>query len=294
MLALALGLTSILAFVSSARAWEGALWADYARFIGPITVEVESNVRSIAQRGRELGREPGRVGQLGDSISNSSAFLRNVLLDGIANNETGHDYSTTLSWINPHSARESSFYFDGGKGPDYGNSSGWTLADLTDNGHPQRAVVAGDGKTPGNFSWAVVMIGSNDINKGNWDHARWRRSLSRFVEELIELGVVPVLSTIPPQRQHADGGKVPLANMHIRDVADEVQIPLADFHDLIFDASNRGWDGSLISDDGIHPSAGGGGRDFSRENLQRRDGYALRTKLTLDVGEVLKPLMVGR
>lgn len=109
------------------------------------------------------GRVEGRMGQIGDSITNSSAYFRNAVLNGPTDNETGHDYAGVRSWLAYSAtmpADSNSFYRDHGKEAVYGNASRWTLADAQAADHPDVAVTVGDGVMPGEFSWALIMVGT--------------------------------------------------------------------------------------------------------------------------------------
>jgi lysophospholipase L1-like esterase len=276
-------------------AWEGENWADYSAYIAAFTPAVETRICEIASRGAAIGRRAGRVGQYGDSISESWAFLRNVLVDGPVVNETGHDYAPVIDWLRgayaDASREEGRLGEHLGKGPAYGNKGGWTLADLVDYGHPARAAERGDGLDPGNYAWAIVMLGSNDIHRSRWDAADWRRRLEDLLVAIADLGIVPVLSTIPPRVEHLEDGRVGEANDAVRVLARQLALPLADYHALVIATRPGDWQGTLLAEDGVHPSAGGGGRDFSRQGLEFTDGYAQRSKLVLDVAERLRPLL---
>ena len=147
-----------------------------------------------------------------------------------------------------------------------------------------------DGVTPGNFSWALVMFGTNDIDDFGWDSSSWKTAYRDFVQELVDLAVVPVLSTIPPEQAHLGDGRVEEANARVAEVANELLVPWVDFHALILHYQPGSWLGTLISADGTHPSAGGGGQDFSEDGLTTTDGYAARTKLALDMAECVKEI----
>ncbi len=286
-------ITALAAPPAHAADWDGEPWADYTDFLSVLTPAVEANVKAIATAGHARGRELGRMGQIGDSITESAAFFRNVLLYGPSGNATGHDYAPIRSWLayaGAQPADPNSFYADHGKGADYGNLSGWTLGGAVSAGHPSACVEVGDGVTPGNFSWALVMFGTNDIDDAGWDSSVWKIAYKDFVEEFIDLGVVPVLSTIPPEEAHVGDGRVEEANARIVEVADELAVPYVDFYALILHYQPGTWLGTLISSDGTHPSAGGGGQDFSENGLTTTDGYAARTKLALDVAERLKEI----
>jgi hypothetical protein len=271
--------------------WRGAPWADYSSFISEIDAGMEANLQAIAAVGESMGREPGRMGQIGDSITSSFAYFRNAILVGPTANETGHDYAPVRSWLsynNQMPADANSFYRDHGKDSDYGNQSGWRLSNCIAYGHPDHCVNEGDGDEPGNFSWVLIMFGTNDIDSQNWEPTAWGNSYRDFVQDFIDLGIVPVVSTIPPEQAHVGDGKVQAANQEILQVAAELNIPFVDYYGLVLHYQPSSWNGTLISSDGTHPSAGGGGQDFSQAGLTTTDGYAARTKLTFDVAEMLR------
>ena len=277
--------------VDTVSTWDGADWADYSTFIRTVTPEIRTKLQGIATVGVALGRQAGRMCQIGDSITESSAYFRNTVMNGTQANETGHDYTPIRSWLSYSGmkpADANSFYRDHGKGSDYANRSGWTLADAISAGHPVMSVDVGNGTEPGNFAWVLIMFGTNDIDAGSWDPTSWKVSYKAFVQNFINLGVVPVLSTIPPEQAHVGDGKVEAANQMVAEIADELDLLLVDYYALVLHYQPTNWNGTLISGDGTHPSAAGGGRDFSQAGLSTTDGYAARTKLAFDVAEVLR------
>lgn len=244
--------------------------------------------------GETAGRVEGRLGQIGDSITESSAYFRNAVMNGVLDNETGHDYVPIRSWLSysgkmPPDAN--SFYRNHGKGPDYGNLGGWKLPDAVAAGHPAQGVLTGDGVLPGDYSWVLVMLGTNDIDEFGWNAATWKGDLRDLVLGYVALDVLPVVSTIPPEAAHVGDGRVEGANQAILEVAQEEQLPWVDFHALVLHHQPVNWHGTLIGGDGTHPSAATGGRGFSQLALTSTDGYALRTKLTFDVAEKLKAIV---
>ena len=96
-----------------------------------------------------------------------------------------------------------------------------------------------------------------------WGFAALAVAYAAFVQDLIDLGVVPVLSTIPPEGAHTGDTRVEDANNAIRALADEMRVPWVDFHALVLHYQPVGWLGTLISADGTHPSAGGRGQSLS-------------------------------
>ncbi len=254
---------------------------DMSAFLSPIDAKVKANCQKIAEAGKKKGRLVGRIGQLGDSITNSMAYF-NVALHGIDGNETGVDYSKVVTWLN---AGESGWYNTNGKGPEFGNQSGWTVEDAFEykkDGlcNPELAI------TRANCSWAVIMYGTNDCKRGV-SVSVFKSHLKKYVERVIAQGVVPVLSTIPPMENHLKGTKE--FSAEIRSLATEFKIPLIDFEKTILHYQPENWMGTLISKDGIHPSYEG--RNFNYENLCTTNGYLLRTKLTFDMAYKVKRII---
>jgi lysophospholipase L1-like esterase len=115
------------------------------------------------------------------------------------------------------------------------------------------------------------MIGTND---GEWQvyNGTYQANLNRVVETSIEMGVIPVLSTIPWNRFR---DPAPF-NAVIITTARAYDIPLVDFYSVVDRLPNHG-----VGEDGVHLSIPPGGEsgDFSSYNLQF--GYTMRNLVTL-------------
>ncbi len=283
-----------LAAAPAARAWDGAAWADPTAFLGPVDEAMKQHLQDVAAAGAAAGRVEGRMGQIGDSITFSSAYFRNAVMNGPSGNQTGHDYAPVRSWLaysGTQPADANSFYRDHGKGAAWGNTSGWTVDDAVAAGHPAAGVLAGDGGVSGAYAWVLVMFGTNDIDAGGWTAAAWKEAMRALVAGYVALGVVPVLSTIPPEVAHLADGRVAAANAALLALAAEERVPWVDYHGLILHYQPVNWVGTLISADGTHPTAGTGGTGFSQTALTSTDGYALRTKLAFDAAEKLRRIV---
>lgn len=121
-------------------------------------------------------------------------------------------------------------------------------------------------------AFAVVMFGTNDLEAGV-DLASYAHNLRRIGQELLEAGVIPVFSTIPPRPRHrrADA-RVSGYNQTVKAVADELGLPLWNYWAQLDgpEVLGRG-----ISGDGVHPNVWRYGGDFSATGL--RYGYNLRS-----------------
>lgn len=123
---------------------------------------------------------------------------------------------------------------------------------------------------------AVIMVGTNDV-RGNRVPEGYAKGIAQIVDKCLAVHCVPMLTTIPPMRGHDKA--VDEANAIIKKIATEKKVPLIDYHAAIFERRpGQTWDKTLISDDGVHPSASKT-NDYSEKNLAV-DGYALRNWVT--------------
>ncbi len=306
---------------SAAWSWDGNAWADPTPYLSPITPAVKTSCRTVLATGQGFGRVAGRMGQIGDSITNSQSYFTGTLGGGVGTNETGHDFNPIMGWLSPAVTENSHSYpvapnwncwyrnanadyagtvDDWHKGTPWSCVSGWRISDAIAAGHPATVV------TNMNMSWAVIMYGTNDVDV--WgsgtlvaDSNTWKASYKAFVQGFIDRGVIPVLSTIPPEHAYApDGGtgdeRYTIANQRIVEIADELNIPYIDFYGWITAKQpGNAWDGALhgeprlINLDGTHPSDTTS--NFSQTALTVNGGYRARTMLSLAMAEKIKAIV---
>jgi hypothetical protein len=97
-------------------------------------------------------------------------------------------------------------------------------------------------------AFAVVMLGTNDDRVNGFDV--FARDFPVVVDRLLEAGVIPLLSTIPPRADSfAAAARVPELNRVIREVAESRQVPLMDLFSALLPLPRHGLGG-----DGIHLS----------------------------------------
>jgi hypothetical protein len=132
-----------------------------------------------------------------------------------------------------------------------------------------------------NPQMAVVMLGTNDVNAGRTT-AAYAADMSRIVDLILANGTIPILSTIPPVRGKDEPVKA--YNAALTDLARQKKIPLIDFYGEILKRRPTDWMGTLISDDGVHPTADHAGvsaaSEPTEENL-KNSGQLLRGVLSV-------------
>jgi lysophospholipase L1-like esterase len=205
--------------------------------------------------------QKGYAAQFGDSITYSMAFWSPMSWDDPSKYLSADDVLPKApgagAWKNIiKGARD--------KGPKFANYSGWKVGDLLKS---VDAVLARDKPET-----AIIMIGTNDISGGKVPE-NYRAGLVQVIAKCLAAHCVPILNTIPPRRDREKA--VDAINTIIREVAKEKRIPLADFHAACLRVRpGTTWDGTIISEDGVHPS-GGKTNVYDKANL-KTSGYALR------------------
>ncbi|MBI1374719.1 MAG: hypothetical protein GC159_18525 [Phycisphaera sp.] len=213
----------------------------------------------MRQAHRKFNGTPMYVAKFGDSITYSRAFWTPlgwsdptpyIPNDDLPKSPRGRLWKQAIQGVNDTDAC----------------GSGWTVDRLL-----PAAMLALKSHKP---EVALIMIGTNDISGGKLPDT-YADQLERIITACLDQGCVPIVSTIPPRRDRAEA--VAEANRVIKSLARRYHIPLVDFHAEILRLRSDDWDGTLISEDGVHPT-GGKTQDYSDENL-RSCGYALRTWL---------------
>lgn len=137
--------------------------------------------------------------------------------------------------------------------------------------------------------FAIVMLGTNDTRQTPSD--KFEHYLAQNVDSLLSLGVVPIVTTIPPR---GDGDEVenlvPEVNTIIRAVAQSRQVPLVDLNVALGALGGLG-----LAHDGIHLSTftdnGQHGCWLDPESLAA--GQNQRNLLTLTALERMRRFVIG-
>jgi hypothetical protein len=124
---------------------------------------------------------------------------------------------------------------------------------------------------------ALIMIGTND--SADVAPSDYTNNLKRLLDTTINMGILPVISTIPPKRlDPTNNARVDQWNQIIRSMAQQYQIPLWDYWTAMQKAPNQG-----LSPDGVHPSVppDSATANFKPDHLAY--GYNIRNLTALQV-----------
>jgi GDSL-like lipase/acylhydrolase family protein len=242
------------------------------------TPAVTRRIRRIFQTGQTMGNRPGVFAKVGDSITAAPHFL-NPISEGFYN--LG-DYQYLQGVINHFSTIEARD----------GKSSFDTVSLAAGVGWPAHAAVDAHFADPGlcltdetplaceyrliRPSIALIMFGTNDVSR--FDADLYKGNLQQIVQASIEMGVIPVISTIPNRVGFED--KVDQFNRVILETATRFSIPLWDYYAAMVTLPDGG-----LNADGTHPTippyGERGSADFRANNLYY--GYVIRNLTALQV-----------
>jgi hypothetical protein len=235
-------------------------------------------MRAVARRGD--GR-PGVVLHVGDSITHANPYGQWAR----AGEGRSDDDRAALAWM--HAGADD-------------DSDGWWLAraDHPDGGRSYTAcggirademLAGGKGGMPSlgaiiekyRPQVVVLMLGTNDATAGR-SVAAYRADIEKALDLMLGRGVVVILSTIPPHP-----GRQALAqsyNEALRSLARSRKLPLIDYEREVLTRRPDDWDGTLLDNGDVHPTAERAGvkptSAPTAENL-RESGYLLRGWLSV-------------
>lgn len=239
-----------------------------------------------AVHGKFTGKA-GTFAQFGDSITVTMAYWAPLQYERKNLDEAG---KKAWEGVSGHMSKECWRW----KGGQYGSDGGMTIRWAHQNVEGWLRKL--------NPETVLIMFGTNDLNqlKAEEYDARTRE----VVKKCLDNGTVVILSTIPPRHGMVEKSKQ-FAEV-VRKIAAEMKVPLIDYQAEILKRRPEDWDGAekfkgakdvynvetLVSADGVHPSAPKKyGNDYSEEGLAN-SGYGLRTYLTLvGYGEVVERVL---
>lgn len=240
---------------------------------------VSSNSAKIFMTGQQLGNRPNVFSKVGDSITATGQFLYTFGW-GTYNLRDYAYYQEVINFFLSGSAREGNPFATGSLSA----QPYWTSSTVLDPSKASPPCNAGEMPLVCEYrvnrpSMALIMIGTNDIGQNS--AGQFQANLQRIVEISIQMGVIPVLSTLPPKV--CCPGDVDQFNSIIVSTARGYDVPLWDYYSAMIQLPNQG-----LNEDGVHPAWIGGqydnyapSGDFSADNLKY--GFPLRNLMALQV-----------
>ncbi len=236
---------------------------------------ITAHARQIYLHGKSLGNRANVFSRVGDSITVSPYFLTPIGLGQYDLGRYGY-LSAVIGFFSQADARQGNSFVN----PPLAAGGGWSAYNLLQPGPV--GTCGADSLLVCEYklvkpSVALIMVGTNDSGSGSPD--QFGGTLRQIVQTSIDMGVIPVISTIPPKRIDADQtARVNAFNEAIRAIARQYDVPLWDFWAVMESLPNEG-----MSTDGLHPSVPPDGAScrFSPDNLQY--GYTVRNLTALQV-----------
>ena len=244
---------------------------------------VTSKSRKIFLNGQAQGNLASTFTRVGDSITAAPQFLNPL----IGPHDLGQ-YSylgTALSFFSGPNARGAN-PFEAASLAEHNN---WTTADVLDAGQAP-AGICQSGETPLTCEYriakpavALILIGTNDAAR-DVSPGEFAANLQTIVSASMAMGVIPVLSTLPPKHLDSwNNSRVDQFNGIIVTVARANDIPLWNLWLALQNVPNQG-----ISPDGVHLNAPPDGLNATFDTGHLAYGYPIRNLTALQVLDVLR------
>ncbi len=213
-----------------------------------VVPSVGSGARQIYLTGQRLGNRADVFSKVGDSITASSNFLYPIGYGGLQLGDYGY-LQPVVDYFSRTTARTNNSFAN----DSIAARNGWTSGDLLDPNRGEQTGCPGEAPLTCEYrlvrpSVALIMIGTNDAT-GGVSSAQFQANLQTIVQTTINLGIIPVLSTLPDNNIAPD--HIAEFNGIIVSVASGYNIPLWNYWQAMQGLPGRG-----ISGDGVHPSTG--------------------------------------
>jgi uncharacterized protein YraI len=234
--------------------------------------------RNIFLDGLAKGNRPHVFTKVGDSISAAPQFLTQIGR-GIYNLGDYGYLGTAINFFSGPNGRGANPF----SATSMAARNGWSTESVLNvaNSNPN---VCRSGETPLECEYrlvqpavALIMFGTND--SGGMPTATFQANLQRIVNISIDMGVIPVLSTIPPKHfNSATDGRVAEFNQVIVATARAYDVPLWDYWSAMRRLPSEG-----LSADGVHPSIPPDGINTNFAGTNLNYGYPMRNLGALEM-----------
>ena len=235
---------------------------------------ISQHARDIFLAGRDRGNRANVFSKVGDSITVSGQFLFPI---GSGQYDLrGYDYlAGVVAHFSSGWARTGNAYYNTSLAAKGGWSS-WSV--LSPSLADHNVCRANESPLMCEYrltrpSVALIMLGTNDVMGTTPD--AYRANMQRVVADTIGMGIIPVLSTIPPFQRTGYEARAEELNAILIGVAQEYDVPVWHYRAALEPLPNRG-----LAPDGVHPSWSPGPADFTVDNL--RYGYTVRNLTALE------------
>ncbi len=240
-----------------------------------VVTGITSTSRNIFLKGKEFGNRINVFTRVGDSISATPLFLTPFGTGQYDLGDYGNQLTDVISFFSGSFARGS-----------MAAGNGWGADRILQPGYVNPGLCGSDSPLVCEYkrikpAVALIMIGTNDA--GGVDPAVYSAQLRQIIQTSIDMGVIPVLTTIPPKHLDAwNNGRIDEWNSIIRATARQYDIPLLDYWYAMQKAPNQG-----ISADGVHPSEPPGGASGFLTATNLNYGYTIRNLTALQMLDAL-------
>jgi uncharacterized protein YraI len=243
-----------------------------------VVTGVSSHSRQIFLDGRAKGNSAYTFTRVGDSITASPYFLTGIGSAGYSLGQYGYLQGAINFFSGPNGRGANPF-----AAASIAARNGWSTESVLSPGLADPGVCR-SGETPLECEYrlvkpsvALIMFGTND--SGGMPSGTFAANLNRIVEISINMGVIPVLSTIPPKHYNsATDGRVPEFNQIIISTARTYDVPLWNYWSVMSQLPGEG-----LAGDGVHPSIPPSGLSVVLDANNLQYGYAVRNLTALQV-----------
>lgn len=242
----------------------------------PFADDIANNIRAIYSVGQAYGNQPGMFSKVGDSISVSVSYLRQI---GWGVYDLGQ-YSYLQPVINQFSRTwvgVDNAFTRLSEAADVGWAAWGALEpELADEEvcQPEEKPLECEYRIA-RPSIALIMFGTNDSSYRTPDE--FRSDMERIIDLTVSWGVIPVLSTFPNRPDTPDVAAA--LNQIVRELANAHRLPLWDYAAALAPLPDQG-----LARDHLHPSSPERTSQvavFNADNLQY--GYVVRNLTALQI-----------
>lgn len=239
--------------------------------------DTNAQIRDIYLRGQQLGNRPDVFSTVGDSITVSPYFLYPIGYGFYTLGENQAYLEPLIAYYRAGVAQSTNPFMH----RSLAAHVGWAAWGALDPTLTSEIACGADNPLVCEYrltrpSIALIMYGANDV--GYRTPYQFRADMTEIIQISMRMGVIPVISTIPPQPNTA--AQVTQFNGILREIAETYHLPLWDYHGVMVNLPNMG-----LTWDNLHPSHPPSEdistADFTGENL--RYGYNIRNLTALEM-----------